>query len=85
MTASPVAATTVQFNPEARLFIDGRLRDSSTGKTVDNINPANEQVLGCATDASADLPISNPSVVSVEVVLLPHVTGASAPGAALPG
>lgn len=54
MTASPVAATTVQFNPEARLFIDGRLRDSSTGKTVDNINPANEEVLGLATDASAE-------------------------------
>jgi len=53
MTASPVAATTVQFNPETRLFIDGRLRDSSTGKTVDNINPANEEVLGLATDASA--------------------------------
>lgn len=54
MTASPVAATTVQFNPEARLFIDGRLRDSSTGRTVDNINPANEEVLGQATDAGAD-------------------------------
>src|SRR5246500_1654863 len=33
MTASPVAAATVQFNPETRLFIDGRLRDSSTGTT----------------------------------------------------
>src|SRR6201997_597658 len=54
MTASPVAATPYQFNPEARLFIDGRLRDSSTGKTVDNINPANEEVLGLAADASAE-------------------------------
>src|SRR3984893_1432950 len=53
MTASPIAAATVQFNPETRLFIDGRLRDSSTGKTVDNVNPANEEVLGLATDASA--------------------------------
>src|ERR1700761_2274975 len=53
MTASPVAASTVQFNPETRLFIDGRLRDSSTGKTVDNLNPANEELLGFATDASA--------------------------------
>jgi aldehyde dehydrogenase (NAD+) len=54
MTASPVAASTVQFNPEARLYIDGRLRESSTGKTADNINPATEEVLGVCTDASAD-------------------------------
>ena len=54
MTASPVAASTVGFNPETRMFIDGRLRDSSTGKTVDNVNPANEEVLGVATDAGAE-------------------------------
>ncbi|MGV0793207.1 aldehyde dehydrogenase family protein [Mycolicibacterium sp. XJ1819] len=54
MTASSVAATTVQFNPEGRLYIDGQLRDSSTGKTVDNLNPATEEVLGVATDAGAD-------------------------------
>ncbi|MGC2798633.1 MAG: aldehyde dehydrogenase family protein, partial [Mycobacterium sp.] len=54
MTASPVAAATVNFNPETRLFVDGRLRDSSTGKTVDNVNPANEELLGHATDASAE-------------------------------
>ena len=53
MTASPVAATTVRFNPESRLYIDGRLRESSTGKTVDNLNPATEELLGVATDASA--------------------------------
>src|ERR1700728_2829458 len=53
MTAPPVAAATVQFNPETRLFIDGRLRDSPTGRTVDNLNPANEELLGFATDASA--------------------------------
>ncbi|HKI38896.1 MAG TPA: aldehyde dehydrogenase family protein [Mycobacterium sp.] len=53
MTASPVAAPTVQFNPEARLYIDGRLRASSTGKTADNINPATEELLGVATDAGA--------------------------------
>jgi aldehyde dehydrogenase (NAD+) len=53
MTASSIAAATVSFNPETRLFIDGRLRDSSTGKTVDNVNPANEELLGVATDASA--------------------------------
>ena len=54
MTASPVAASTVQFNPEARLYIDGRLRESSTGNTADNINPATEEVLGVVTDAGAD-------------------------------
>ncbi|OBG92453.1 aldehyde dehydrogenase [Mycobacterium sp. E136] len=54
MTASPVDTTTVQFNPETRLYIDGELRDSSTGKTVDNINPATEEALGTATDAGAD-------------------------------
>jgi aldehyde dehydrogenase (NAD+) len=54
MTASPVAATTVQFNPETRLYIDGRLRESSTGSTADNVNPATEEVLGVCTDASAD-------------------------------
>jgi aldehyde dehydrogenase (NAD+) len=54
MTASPVAATTVQFNPEARLYVDGRLRESSTGQTADNINPATEELLGVTTDASAE-------------------------------
>ena len=54
MTASPVAAATVQFNPEARLYIDGRLRESASGKTVDNINPATEEVLGLCTDAGAE-------------------------------
>ena len=48
MTASSIAAATVNFNPETRLFVDGRLRDSSTGKTVENVNPANEEVLGLA-------------------------------------
>jgi aldehyde dehydrogenase (NAD+) len=54
MTASPVAASTVQFNPETRLYIDGQLRDSSTGNTADNINPATEEVLGVAADAGAE-------------------------------
>src|SRR5215212_3395600 len=54
MTASPVAATTVSFNPESRLYIDGRLRESSTGRTADNINPATEEVLGVCTDAGAE-------------------------------
>ncbi len=54
MTASPVAAVTVSFNPESRLYIDGRLRESSTGKTADNINPATEEVLGVCSDAGAE-------------------------------
>jgi hypothetical protein len=36
-----------------RIYIDGRLRESSTGKTVDNINPTAKEVLGVATDAGA--------------------------------
>jgi aldehyde dehydrogenase (NAD+) len=54
MTASPVAASTVSFNPESRLYIDGRLRESSTGKAADNINPATEEVLGVCADAGAE-------------------------------
>ena len=54
MTSAPVAASTVQFSPETRLYIDGRLRDASTGQSVDNVNPATEEILGVATDAGAD-------------------------------
>jgi aldehyde dehydrogenase (NAD+) len=54
MTASSVAAATVQFNPETRLYIDGQLRESLTGRTADNINPATEEVLGVTTDAGAE-------------------------------
>jgi aldehyde dehydrogenase (NAD+) len=54
MTASPIAAATVSFNPETRLYIDGQLRDASGGRTADNLNPATEEVLGVAADAGAD-------------------------------
>src|ERR1700712_2125082 len=54
MTASPVAAATVNFNPETRLFIDGQLRESSSGKTANNLNPATEEVLGLTADAGAE-------------------------------
>jgi aldehyde dehydrogenase (NAD+) len=54
MTASPIAAATVNFNPETRLFVDGRLRDATTGRTADNINPATEEVLGLTADAGAE-------------------------------
>ena len=43
MTASPIAAATVSFNPETRLYIDGQLRDASGGRTADNLNPATEE------------------------------------------
>ena len=46
MTASPVAAATVNFNPETRLFIDGRLRDSSTGKDRRERQPGQRRSAG---------------------------------------
>lgn len=51
MSASPVALSSVAFNPETRLYIDGQLRMASTGQTVDNVNPATEEVLRLCTDA----------------------------------
>jgi aldehyde dehydrogenase (NAD+) len=53
MTASPVANTSVQFHPETRLYIDGDLRGSLSGATVENVNPATEEVLGTCTDGGA--------------------------------
>jgi aldehyde dehydrogenase (NAD+) len=54
MTATPIAAATVDFNPETRLLVDGRLRDAAAGRTTDNVNPATEQVLGVTADAGAE-------------------------------
>ncbi|SUA31330.1 aldehyde dehydrogenase (NAD) family protein [Mycolicibacterium fortuitum] len=56
MTASPTAAATVNcnFNPEARLLINGELREAATGQTADNLNPATEEVLGVTADAGAE-------------------------------
>jgi aldehyde dehydrogenase (NAD+) len=54
MTASPIAAATVNFNPETRLFVDGRVREALTGRTADNVNPATEEVLGVTADAGAE-------------------------------
>lgn len=42
------------FNAEARLYIDGQLRPALSGKTYDNINPANNQKVGVAADAGLD-------------------------------
>jgi aldehyde dehydrogenase (NAD+) len=42
------------FQGEGRLLIDGKLVESSSGKTFDNINPATEEVLGQTADATRD-------------------------------
>ena len=39
---------------ELRLLIDGKLVESSSGKTFDNINPATEEVLGPVADATRE-------------------------------
>src|ERR1700730_21795 len=54
MTASPIAAATVSFNPETRLLVDGVLRGAKSGRTADNVNPATEDVLGVCADAGAE-------------------------------
>ena len=38
---------------EPRLLIDGKLVDSESGKTFDNVNPATEEVLGVTADGNA--------------------------------
>ncbi|CAB4821564.1 unannotated protein [freshwater metagenome] len=45
--------TDLKFTPEKRLLIDGQLVAAESGKEFDNINPANEEVLGGVADASA--------------------------------
>ena len=37
---------------ERRLLIDGKLVDSESGKTFDNVNPATEEVLGVVADGT---------------------------------
>ena len=39
---------------EPRLYIDGELCEAASGKTYDNINPANEKVLGPVADAGPE-------------------------------
>jgi aldehyde dehydrogenase (NAD+) len=38
---------------EERLYIDGQLRPASGGRTLDNISPVTEEVIGVAADANA--------------------------------
>ncbi len=47
-------AETPSFTGEDRMLIDGELVEADSGKRFDNINPANEEVLGQVADASAD-------------------------------
>ena len=39
---------------EERLFIDGQLRTAAAGRTYPNVNPATEEVVGIAADATAE-------------------------------
>ncbi len=45
--------TTLELVGEARMMIDGELRDSSSGATFENVNPATEEVLGVVADGTA--------------------------------
>ncbi|HVT78258.1 MAG TPA: aldehyde dehydrogenase family protein [Acidimicrobiales bacterium] len=44
----------LDLGSDSRMLIDGKLVEASSGKTFENINPANEEVLGVVADASAD-------------------------------
>src|ERR1700712_4428739 len=48
MSETPVGS----FEPETRMLIDGKLVQAASGRSFDNINPANEEVLGQVADAS---------------------------------
>jgi aldehyde dehydrogenase (NAD+) len=45
--------TDLAFTPETRMLVDGELIHADSGKTFDNINPANAEVIGVVADASA--------------------------------
>ena len=44
---------TAAVHHEVRMLVDGKLVESETGRTFDNINPATEEVLGQVADGSA--------------------------------
>ena len=54
MPSSSITDAAVGFNPETRLLIDGQLRDTSSGRIAENVNPATEETLGIAADAGAE-------------------------------
>ncbi len=47
-------AALAQLAPETRNLIDGRLVDASNGARFENLNPATEEVIGHAADATKD-------------------------------
>lgn len=44
--------TDLAFTPETRMLVDGELIQADSGKTCDNINPADAEVIGVVADAS---------------------------------
>jgi len=44
----------VTIDPESNMLIDGKLVESSTGKSFDNVNPATEGVIGQVADGSVE-------------------------------
>ena len=43
---------TAAASHEQRMLVDGKLVESDTGRTFDNVNPATEEVLGQVADGS---------------------------------
>ncbi len=43
---------TTTIDAESNMLIDGKLVESSTGRSFDNVNPATEEVIGAVTDGS---------------------------------
>lgn len=54
MSVHPCLELSKTIVGEHRLYIDGQLCEAASGKTYDNINPANEKVLGKTADAGAE-------------------------------
>src|SRR5439155_23158958 len=52
--ARPMTGTVTAVQGEPRMLIDGDLVDAATGNTFENVNPADEQVLGVCADGSAE-------------------------------
>jgi len=49
-----MTATQLEFEPEPRMLIDGKLVGARSGKQFENINPATEDVLGRVADAAPE-------------------------------
>ncbi len=44
----------MSIDPEVRMLIDGKLVESASGTTFDNVNPATEEVIGGVADGTAE-------------------------------